>query len=344
MKINLKEKIMKAVGFTKSLPIGESESFIDFETDKPVPGKRDLLVKIKAISVNPVDYKVRQSAAKDEELDEPKIIGWDASGIVEEVGSEVSLFKKGDEVFYSGDIQKPGCYAEYQTIDERIVAGKPQNVSWEEAAALPLTSLTAWECIFDRMHIQENEGKKKSILVIGGAGGVGSIAIQILKKLTQMKVIATASRDATEDWCKKMGADLVVNHKDLKENMKDHGSVDYILNFADTSGHWEDMAELIAPQGAICCVVNTTENVDLNLLKNKSVSFHWELMFTRSMFQTEDMIAQHHILDRIRAMVEDGTIKSTANEHFTGLKAATLKEVHKLQESGKSIGKNVIKY
>ncbi|GAA4323361.1 zinc-binding alcohol dehydrogenase family protein [Pontixanthobacter gangjinensis] len=335
---------MKAVGFKKSLPIEDSESFIDFESDKPKPGKRDLLVKIKAISVNPVDYKVRQSAAKDKELDEPKIIGWDASGIVEDVGEEVSLFKKGDEVFYSGDLNRPGCYAEYQAVDERIVAGKPEKLSWEDAAALPLTSLTAWECIFDRMRIQENEGKNKSILVIGGAGGVGSIAIQILKQLTQLKVIATASREVTKTWCKKMGADVVVDHKNLKENMKDEARVDYILNFADTSGHWEEMAELIAPQGAICCVVNTTENVDLNLLKNKSVSFHWELMFTRPMFTTQDMIAQHHILDRIRALVDDAKIESTANEYFNGLTANTIKEVHKLQESGKSIGKNVIKF
>ena len=335
---------MKAVGFKKSLPIEDENSFIDFETEMPTPGKRDVLVRIKAISVNPVDYKVRQSAAKEDELEEPKIIGWDASGIIEEVGSEVTLFSKGDEVFYSGDLQRSGCYSEFQTVDERIVALKPGNISWEDAAALPLTSLTAWECIFDRMQIQENEGKNKSILVIGGAGGVGSIAIQILKELTQLKVIATASRDITSDWCKKMGADAVVNHKDLKENMKDYGKVDYILNFADTSGHWEDMAEIVAPQGAICCVVNTTEDVDLNLLKSKSVSFHWELMFTRPMFHTDDMIAQHHILDRIRAMVEEGRIRSTAKEYFTGLTAKTLKEVHQLQESGKSVGKNVIKY
>ena len=335
---------MKAVGFKKSLPIEEENSFIEFETEKPKPGPRDILVKIKAISVNPVDYKVRQSAAKDSELDEPKIIGWDASGVVEEIGEKVSLFKKGDKVFYSGDVTRPGCYSEFQLVDERIAALKPENVDWQHAAALPLTALTAWESIFDRIGIKENSGEGKNILIIGGAGGVGSIAIQLLKKLTKLKVIATASREVTRNWCEKMGADDIVNHHDLLNNMKNYDHVDYILNFADTSGNWEAMAELIAPQGAICCIVNNTEPVDLSILKNKSVSFHWELMFTRSQFETKDMKAQHKILERIKKLVEEHKIQSTMNKSFQGLTAETLKKVHKLQESGKSVGKNVISF
>lgn len=335
---------MKAVGFTRSLPIEDENSLYDFETDIPRPGKRDLLVKIKAISVNPVDFKIRQSAAKDSELEEPKIIGWDATGVVEEVGDEVKYFKKGDEVFYSGDITRPGCYAQYQCVDERITGHKPQNLNWEEAAALPLTALTAWECIFDRLGIKKDGGRDKNILLIGGAGGVGSVAIQLLKCLTSLKVIATASREVSRNWCEKMGADDIVDHHDLLDNLKNYDKIDYILNFADTSGHWQAMAELIAPQGGICCIVNTTEHVDLNLLKNKSVSFHWELMFTRPMFQTSDMKNQHQILENLRELVEKNKLQSTMNKKFDGLTAETLKKVHRLQESGRSTGKNVILY
>ncbi|MAM17770.1 MAG: zinc-binding alcohol dehydrogenase family protein [Christiangramia sp.] len=332
---------MKAVGFKKSLPIEEENSFIEFETEQPRPEPKDILVRIQAVSVNPVDYKIRQSAAK-EALDTPKIIGWDAAGIVEDVGAEVTMFQKGDEVWYSGDLTRPGCNAEYQVVDERLVSLKPKNLNWQEAAAMPLTTLTAWECIFDRMHISRDSGEDKNILIIGGAGGVGSIAIQLLKKLTKLEVIATASRKETADWCKEIGADKVVNHYELDKELPEENSIDYILNFADTSGHWENMARLIAPEGAISCVVNTTEKVDLNLLKNKSVSFHWELMFTRPKFQTSSRIRQHEILDETRKLFESGQLKTTLEKHFEGLKAETFKEVHKLQESGESIGKNVI--
>ncbi|TBW29182.1 zinc-binding alcohol dehydrogenase family protein [Gramella sp. KN1008] len=333
---------MKAVGFRKSLPIDDEKSLFDFETSLPKLEKRDVLVKIRAISVNPVDYKVRQSAAKDSELEEPRIIGWDASGTVESVGENVSLFKKGDEVYYSGDISRPGCYAEFQAVDERIVGHKPVNLNWEEAAALPLTSLTAWESIFDRLRIREGSGSGRNILIIGGAGGVGSIAIQLLKKLTRIHVIATASREVTRNWCEKMGADDIVDYNDLIDNMSAYKNVDYILNFADTLGTWKEMAELVAPQGAICGIVGATENVDLDLLKNKSVSFHWELMFTRSMFHTRDMISQHKILEQLKILIEENKIRSTINKSFHGLSADTLKKVHRLQESGKSVGKNVV--
>ncbi|MDT0690148.1 zinc-binding alcohol dehydrogenase family protein [Salegentibacter sp. F188] len=338
--------MMKAVGYKKSLPVEDPNSFIEFETEKPTPGENDLLVKIEAVSVNPVDFKVRKNAAKDKEMEKPKIIGWDASGTVEEVGENVKNFKKGDEIFYAGAIGRQGCNAEYQLIDERIAGHKPQNLSWEEAAAMPLTSLTAWECIFERLPITENSGNNKVILVIGGAGGVGSIGIQLLKKLTQFKIIATASRDETEAWCRERGADVVVNHKNLEQEMKSKGfeQVDYILNFSNTDIHWDAMAALIKPQGHICSIVETKDPVDLNKIKNKSVAFHWELMFTRPMFETDDMYKQHEILERISSLLEEEVLESTLNKTFHGLKSETFREAHRLQESGKSIGKNVIKY
>lgn len=337
---------MKAVGIKASLPIEEKESFISFETAKPEPGSRDLLVKIKAVSVNPVDYKVRSNSVKGKELDEPKILGWDASGIVEATGSEVEYFKEGDEVFFAGDITRPGSNAEYQVVDERIVGHKPKNFTFEEAAAMPLTSITAAECIFDRLLIKENGGKDQKILVIGGAGGVGSIGIQLLNELTQLTIIATASRRETEKWCIEMGADVVVNHHNLVEELKEKRitEVDYILNFSDTDLHWEAMATIINPQGHICSIVETKENIDLNKLKNKSVSFHWELMFTRPMFSTKDLSRQHDILENLSAMMDEGKIRSTLKETFHGLKPETFKKVHQLQESGKSIGKNVISF
>lgn len=334
---------MKAVGFTRSLPVEDPDSLFNFKTKIPKPGPMDLLIQIKAVSVNPVDYKIRKSAAKDQELEDPKIIGWDACGIVKKVGDEVTHFIPGDKVFYAGDIARPGCYAEYQLVDERIVAKAPENHDWDEIAAIPLTGLTAWECIFDRMKIQEGEGEGQTILIIGGAGGVGSIGIQLLKAMTNFRVIATASRDETVSWCKKMGADEVVNHAELSQELE-NDSIDHILNFADTSGHWETMANLIKPQGSICAIVNTTEPIDINLLKNKSVSFHWELMFTRSRYQTADMETQHKILSSIAWLMENNKIRSTINQKFEGLKAETFKKVHELQESGKSIGKNVIVY
>ncbi|WP_298526018.1 zinc-binding alcohol dehydrogenase family protein [uncultured Christiangramia sp.] len=330
---------MKAIGFTRSLPITNNASLNDYEIDIPSCSSNELLVKIKAISVNPVDYKVRQKSAQNEELNEPKIIGWDAAGVVEHIGSNVENFSVGDEVYYAGNIKKPGCYAEYQCIDSAIVTKKPAKLNWMQSAALPLTALTAWECIFDRMNIAENDGIDEKILIIGGAGGVGSIAIQILKKLTQFEVIATASREDTVEWCEKMGADRIVNHHKLLEELKsEKDSISYILNFADTAGHWETMTKLIAPQGHIACIVNTTENVNLNALKEKSVSFHWELMFTRPMFNTRDKYKQHKILARIAELADTGKIISTKNKEFHGLSAEVFREVHKLQESGKSIG------
>ncbi|MFH6936927.1 zinc-binding alcohol dehydrogenase family protein [Flavobacterium sp. FlaQc-30] len=336
---------MKAIGFKTSLAIAEKDSFIEFETSKPVPAAHDLLVKIDAISVNPVDFKVRQSSAKDTVLENPKIIGWDAVGIVEAVGENVTLFKKGDEVYYAGDITKQGSNAEYQIIDERITGRKPKSLSIEEAAVIPLTGLTAWEILFDRIRINPEKDKGKSILIIGGAGGVGSIAIQLAKKIARLTVIATASRPETIDWCKKQGADFVVDHKNLTASVREAGfeNVDFILDFVDTNLYWDLMVELIKPQGHIASITGSSDPVALNKLKNKSVSFSWELMYTRSMFQTEDMIEQHNILNKIADLLDEGVLKTTLNETLIGLTADNLKKAHQLLESGKTIGKIAIK-
>jgi len=335
---------MKAIGFKKSLPITEPNSFIAFETEKPKPEGRDLLVQIQAISVNPVDYKIRQNAAKDEELDTPKIIGWDAVGIVEEVGEEVSLFKAGDTVYYAGDLTRPGTNAEYQLVDERIVGHKPKNLSLAEAAAMPLTTLTAWESIFDRIKYNGATDKGKSILFLNGAGGVGSIAIQLAKKLTGLTVIATASRDETKDWCIKMGADHVVNHHNLKEELESigHAQIDFILDFVDLKQYWQQLADLIKPQGHILSITGSSDPLNLNLLKNKSVTFSWELMYTRSMHQTPDMQRQHDILNQAAELLDKGTLQHTLTTTFKGFTVENLKKAHELQESETSIGKNVI--
>lgn len=337
---------MKAIGFKTSFPITEKESFTEFETEKPIAGERELLVKISAVSVNPVDFKIRQSSAKDTVLEIPKIIGWDAVGIVEAVGKKVSLFKVGDEVYYAGDITKPGSNAEYQCIDERIVGRKPKSLSIEEAAAIPLTGLTAWEILFDRIRINPEKDKGKSILIVGGAGGVGSIAIQLAKKIADLKVIATASRPETADWCKRQGADFVVDHKDLIASVHEAGfqNVDFILDFADTNFYWDIMAELIKPQGHIASITGSSDPVALNKLKSKSASFSWEFMYTRSMFETEDMLEQHVILNKIADLLDDGTLRSTLTKTLIGLTTDNFRKVHELLESGKTIGKIAIKF
>lgn len=337
---------MKAIGFKTSLDIAEKDSFIEFETPKPIPGGRDLLVKISAISVNPVDFKIRQIGAKDTVLDTPKIIGWDAVGIVEALGENATLFNIGDEVYYAGDITKQGSNAEYQVIDERIVGKKPKSLSIEEAAAIPLTALTAWETLFDRIRINPEKDKGKSILIIGGAGGVGSIAIQLAKKIAGLTVIATASRPETIDWCKEQGADFVVDHKNLISSVREAGfeHVDFILDFVNTNFYWDTMVELIKPQGRIASITGSSDLVALNKLKTKSISFSWESMFTRSTFQTEDMEEQGIILNKIADLLDDGTLKSTLKETLIGLTADNLKKAHQLLESGKAIGKIAIKF
>jgi len=331
---------MKAIGFTSSLPITDPDSFFAFETEMPIPAGRDLLVRIEAISVNPVDYKIRQNSAKDTVLPQPKIIGWDTAGTVVDVGGQVSLFKKGDKVYYAGDITRPGCNAEYQLVDERITGRKPETLTMAQAAALPLTTLTAWEILFDRIRIDERD-KGKRILIIGGAGGVGSIAIQLAKKIAGLHVIATASRPETKAWCLQQGADSVIDHKDLITEVRQLGfnTVDYILDLVDTHAYWDVMVELIKPQGHIASITGSSAPIALNKLKTKSVSFSWEFMYTRSSFQTDDMIRQHQILNEAAGLIDKGILKHTLNKTLQGFNIENLKKAHQQIESSTTIGK-----
>ncbi|MEQ9290316.1 MAG: zinc-binding alcohol dehydrogenase family protein [Cyclobacteriaceae bacterium] len=335
---------MKAIGFKQSLPITDKDSFIAFETEKPTATGHDLLVKISAISVNPVDFKIRKTAAKDTVLDTPKIIGWDAVGTVEAVGDKTSKFDVGDEVYYAGDLTRSGSNAAYQLIDERIVGHKPKNLTIAEAAAIPLTGLTAWESLFDRIKINPETDKGKTVLILAGAGGVGSIAIQIAKKIAGLTVIATASRPDSVKWCKDLGADYVINHHHLKTELDKtgHSQVDYILDFVDLEGYWETAAEIIKPQGHIVSITGSSKPLNLDLLKAKSVSFSWELMYTRSMFTTHDIERQHQILNELAGLLDSGVLKTTLTTTLNGFTVDNLKEGHKMQESGKTIGKTVI--
>jgi NADPH2:quinone reductase len=289
---------------------------------------------------------VRQNSLKDTFQDTPKIIGWDAIGRVEATGPDAVLFKKGDLVYYAGDLTKPGCNQEYQLIDERIVGRAPQKISIEEAAAMPLTSLTAWELLFDHFRLSPDKDKGKSVLILGGAGGVGSIAIQLAKKVLGLNVIATASRPETQAWCKEMGADHVVNHRHLIAEMEAIGfpQVDLIADFVSVTHYWDAMMQLIKPFGQIGSISEPDQPVLMRQLKTKSVSFHWEFMFTRSMFETPDMDEQHKILNRIANLLDDGTLRSTVRTVLNGLSAETLKKAHAQLESGTTIGKLVIRF
>jgi NADPH2:quinone reductase len=334
---------MRAVGYRKSLPVDQAEALLDLDIEKPTAKARDLLVQVKAISVNPVDTKVRKRAApKDGEP--PKILGYDATGIVAATGPDVSLFKTGDEVWYAGSIIRPGTNAEFHLVDERIVGRKPRNLGFAEAAALPLTSITAWEVLFDRLGIARGGGDGKSLLIIGGAGGVGSIAIQLARTLTRLTVIATASRPETQQWCKELGAHHVIDHKKpMAEQLKSLSFrfVDYIFGVTESGEHFDTVVEVIAPQGKFG-LIDDPKPLDTAKFKGKSASIHWEAMFTRSTFQTPDMIEQHRLLNEVAAMVENGTIRTTVAENLGTINAANLKRAHAMIESGRTRGKIVL--
>jgi len=337
--------MMKAVGVKQSLPVSNHNCFVEFELEKPCPKAHDLLVEVKAIAVNPVDYKKRLMSAEGTTLDVPVILGWDAVGVVVEVGESVSLFKPGDEVFYAGDITKPGCNSEFHLVDERIVGKKPKSLNMEESASMPLTSLTAWEALFDRMKITKEKDFGKTILIIGGAGGVGSIAIQ-LAKYAGLTVLASSSREESINWCRELGADVVVNHRDLVNEVKKakYNEVDYILDLVDINFYWNDVVELIKPQGHITSITGSDEPLALNALKAKSATFSWELMYTRSMFQTEDQIEQHKILNQVSDLLDNNILRSSLKTTLHGLSAENLRLAHEMLESGKTIGKIAIKY
>ncbi|GEK58387.1 NADPH:quinone reductase [Marinococcus halophilus] len=334
---------MKAIGFKKHLPIEEDASFEMFDIAKPEPKGRDLLVRVQAVSVNPVDTKIR-GANEGTEEEQPQILGFDAAGIIEAAGEEASLFQSGDEVYYAGSNQRSGSNQEYHLVDERVVGRRPKQLSMAESAAMPLTAITAYEAMFDRIGIVPERDRGSSVLVLNGAGGVGSIAIQ-LAKWAGLDVVATASREETTAWCEQMGADKVINHhQPLLKQLQDAGydGVDYILCFTDTAQHWDSMAECIRPQGAICSIVETEKPLQLTDLQAKSVAFMWEFMFTRPMYQTEDMIRQHVILGELADLFDQGTIKPTLTETLTPLNANQMKEAHRKVESGKAIGKIVL--
>jgi NADPH2:quinone reductase len=300
-------------------------------------------VKVMSISVNPIDIKMRKNRVT---VNVPQILGWDVAGIVEEAGEACELFKQGDEVYYAGELNRQGCNSEYHLVDERIVGKKPTSLDFPQAAAFPLTSITAYESLFDRLKVARSSvaNKGKAILIIGAAGGVGSVAVQIAKNVG-LTVIGTASRMESALWVKSCGADYTINHYEaFKPQLNELGiqSVEYILCLNATATHWNNMAEVIKPQGVICSIVDTDGPVNLNLLKPKSVGFIWELMFTRSMFKTEDMIMQHHILNDIAAMIDSGEIKNTANEVLSPINAKNLKKAHKALEEGRTIGKIVL--
>jgi len=336
---------MKAIGLTRYLPITDPESLQDVDLPRPEPGERDLLVRVEAISVNPVDTKIRRSKGPDDHEALPRVLGWDAAGVVEAVGSKTTLFQPGNEVYYAGSITRAGANSEYHLVDERIVAKKPGSFDMAHAAALPLTAITAYEAFFGRMGIStEGESAGKTILIIGGAGGVGSIAIQIAK-FVNLRVIATASRPESQAWCRKMGADEVIDHTESIPDQLQclNGSmVDYIFNNSSTEQHWAAMSKVIKPLGRICCIVDTIKEVDLNALKEKSVAFAWEFMFTRPMYQTEDMIEQHKLLTQVACWVDAGMIQSTLTETLSPINAVNLRMAHAKLESGRMIGKLVL--
>jgi NADPH2:quinone reductase len=334
---------MKAVGYKKSLPVDAVDALIDFETVKPQPAGRDIRVAVKAISVNPVDYKVRKRATPPE--GETKILGYDAAGVVDAVGPEVTLFKAGDEVYYAGSIQRQGTNSEFHLVDERIVGRKPKTLSFAEAAALPLTSITAWELLFDRLGAVPGKSvDPRTLLIIGGAGGVGSILTQIARRLTGLTAVATASRPETQKWCLDLGAHAVIDHAQPMKEQIDKlklPPVALIASLTNTGDHYKALADIIAPQGKYGLIDDPAE-FNVAVFKGKSVSVHWESMFTRSSFQTSDMIGQHALLNDVADLIDKGVLRTTLDQAFGTINAANLKRAHALLESGKSRGKIVL--
>lgn len=334
---------MKAIAYYASLPSSDPKFLQDIELPEPVAGPRDLLVEVKAISVNPVDTKVRQNVAP--EHGAAKVLGWDVAGVVKAVGSDVTLFKAGDKVFYAGSLVRPGGNSELHVVDERIVGHMPKSLGFAEAAALPLTAITAWELLFERLQVREGkEDEGQSLLVVGAAGGVGSILTQLASQLTALKVIGTASRPETQAWAKALGADLVIDHSQpLSEALKaaDHPQVTHVASLTQTDHHLDQLVEALQPQGKLA-LIDDPKALDVSKLKRKSLSLHWEFMYTRSMFETPDMIEQHNLLNRVAELIDAGTLKTTVGEHFGVINAANLRRAHALLESGKAKGKIVL--
>jgi NADPH:quinone reductase len=338
-----KENPMRTIGYQIPQNIDAATALLDIDLPAPVATGHDLLVEVRAISVNPVDVKIRQNRTP--EPGQYTILGWDAAGIVRETGPDVSLFRPGDRVFYAGAINRPGTNAEFHLVDERIVGKMPETLDFADAAALPLTAITAWEALFDRLKVdQPVSGAANAILIIGGAGGVGSIAIQLARARTGLVVLATASRPETADWVRDMGAHHVLDHsRPLAQQVESLGLGEpaFVFSTTNTQDHLPEIAKLVAPQGRLA-LIDDPDIMDINAFKRKAVSVHWEFMFTRSLFQTPDMIEQHHLLNNIAVLADAGRIKSTRSQSLGRINAANLKKAHAMVESGRTIGKLVL--
>lgn len=334
---------MKAIAYRSSLPVDHPDALLDIELPAPVATGRDLLVEVKAISVNPVDTKIRRFVSPAE--GQARVLGWDAAGIVRAVGPDVTLFKPGDEVWYAGDLNRPGTNSELHLVDERIVGYKPHKLDFAKAAALPLTAITAWELLFERLEASRDKSAHgKSLLVTGAAGGVGSILVQLARQLTGLTVIGTASRPDTAEWVKQLGAHHVIDHsKPLDEEIRRLGlpPVNYVASLNQTDTHFSALAELIAPQGKLA-LIDDPDAIDVRKLKRKSVSLHWEFMFTRSMYGTSDMQQQHALLNDVAKLVDTGVLVTTVGERFGTINATNLKRAHALIESNRAKGKIVL--
>lgn len=334
---------MKAIAYFKNLPADHPESLQDITAADPVPGDRDLLVEVRAISVNPVDVKIR--ANRKPKDGQPEIIGWDAAGVVRAVGPKTSLFKPGDRVWYAGALTRPGANSELHAVDERIVGAMPASLDFAQAAALPLTTITAWELLFDRLRVLDNRApSQRSLLVIGAAGGVGSILVQLARQLTGLTVIGTASRPETQAWVRELGAHHVIDHtRPLTGELKRVGfeHVSDIAALTHTDQHFPQIAEAIAPQGRVA-LIDDPAAIDVRLLKAKSASLHWEFMFARPLHGTPDLIAQHELLNQAARLIDDGTLRTTLGEHYGRINAENLRRAHAFIESGKARGKVVL--
>ncbi len=332
---------MKAIVYTQhGLPIDQPDALHRMDLPAPVPGPRDLLVQVHAVAVNPVDTKVRRGAA----VTAPRVLGWDAAGVVVAVGADVTAFKAGDAVYYAGSLLRPGSYSELHLVDERIAGHKPASLDFADAAALPLTSLTAWELLFDRLKVPEGGGAGKSLLIVGAAGGVGSILTQLAARLTGLTVIGTASRADTREWVQARGAHHVIDHaRPMAPQLAALGfaGVDIVVSLTHTEQHYADIVESLAPQGQFA-LIDDPATLDAMPLKRKSISLHWELMFTRSMYETPDMARQREILDRVAQLVDSGVLKTTVGENFGAITAENLRRAHAVIESNRARGKIVL--
>ena len=334
---------MKAVGYLQSLPVSHPESLVDLELPVPQPQPGDLLVRVSAVSVNPVDTKVRRNRTP--QPGQPEVLGWDAVGTVEALGPQVSGFAVGDRVYYAGAINRPGSNAEWQVVDHRIAALAPRSLSDADAAALPLTAITAWELLFDRLGVPEGGGADQSLLITGAGGGVGSVLVQLARQLTQLRVIGTASQPQTQAWVKDLGAHIVVDHSlPLRAQLVAAGvsEVALITSLTHTDQHWASLVGVAAPQGRIGLIDDPAAPLDVMLLKRKALSLHWELMFTRSLFGTPDIAEQGRLLARVAALVDEGRLRSTVSERFSPINAANLRRAHALLETGRMRGKLVL--